>query len=389
MGEGKLKAWEAAGLIDSETAARIRAWEAEHARPLALWAVFGIAALAIGLGILSVVAANWDDIPGVVRLAVHFALMAGIAGYLWLKGDILAGRQPWLHEGILFVFGALGMTFLGHVGQVYQTSSPLWQPLALWLALFAPVLLLRGSSWLTASMVVATLVFTGWNYALNLRGGLFERASIDTADAILRALAVSAAVLLAGLGAWMRARSAREAFWIRLEQLAATYGVGLASLVIIASAFEKWTVGDDAGETFVSLATGALIGAIAALLVWRGRGDRAGEAEAGVLLGAALSALPAFVLSDSQTAAAVLFMALWAGIAFAALHAGWRGIFQIAVGVIAVRLIVFSFEWAGDLLLSGVGLIISGLLILGIAFGAIRVSKEFAPDRGPDHGDAA
>ena len=388
MGEGKLKAWEAAGLIDSETAARIRAWEADHARPVALWAVFGIAALAIGLGILSVVAANWDDIPGVVRLTVHFALMIGIAGYLWLKGDALA-RQPWLHEGILFVFGALGMTFLGHVGQVYQTSSPLWQPLALWLALFAPLLLLRGSSWLTAAMVVVTLVFTGWNYALDVSEGPSGRDSVDMADAIRMALAVSAAVLLAGLGAWMRARSAREAFWIRLEQLAATYGVGLASLVIIASAFEKWTVGDDAGETFVSLATGALIGAIAALLVWRGRGDRAGEAEAGVLLGAALSALPAFVLSDSQTAAAVLFMALWAGIAFAALHAGWRGIFQIAVGAIAVRLIVFSFEWAGDLLLSGVGLIISGLLILGVAFGAIRVSKEFAPDRGPDHGDAA
>jgi uncharacterized membrane protein len=389
MGEGKLKAWEAAGLIDGETAARIRAWEAEHARPLALWAVFGIAALAIGLGILSVVAANWDDIPGAVRLAVHSALMIAIAGYLWRKGDALAARQPWLHEGILFVLGALGMTFLGHVGQVYQTSSPLWQPLALWLALFAPLLLLRGASWLTAATIVATLVFTGWNYALNLGGDFFRREALDMADAVRMALAVSTAVLLAGLGAWMRTRSVREAFWIRLEQLAATYGVALASLVIIASGFDKWTVGEDAGRTFVSLATGALVGAIAALLVWRGRGERAGAAEAGVLLGAALSALPAFVLSGSQTAGAVLFMALWAGIAFAALHAGWRGVFQIAVGVIAVRLIIFSFEWAGDLLLSGVGLIISGLLILGIAFGAVRVSKAFAPDRGPDDEDAA
>src|SRR5690606_2759793 len=133
--------------------ARIRAWEAEHARPLALWAVIGIAALAIGLGVLSVVAANWDAIRGEVRLALHFALMAGIAGYLWLKGDGLADRQPWLHEGLLFVLGVLGMTFMGHVGQVYQTSSPLWQPLALWLVLFAPLLLLRGASWLAAALL--------------------------------------------------------------------------------------------------------------------------------------------------------------------------------------------------------------------------------------------
>jgi uncharacterized membrane protein len=380
MGEGKLKAWESAGLIDSETATRIRAWEAEHARPLALWAVFGIAALAIGLGILSVVAANWDEIPGVVRLALHFALMAGIAGYLWLKGDQLAGRQPWLHEAILFVLGMLGLTFLGHVGQVYQTSSPLWQPLALWLALFAPVLLLRGSSWLAAAMIVVALVFTGWNYASSTSGHYGDEFG-ETMQVIRMSLAVNAAVLLAGLGAWLRGRSAREAFWIRLEQLALTYGVGLASLVITASAFERLPDSEDAGRIFLGLAIGALMGSISAMLVWRARDERSGLAKAWVLLGASLSVLLAFVLSDSQTAAGVLFMALWAGIAAAALHAGWRGVFQAAVGVIAVRLIVLSFELAGDLLTSGVGLIISGLLILGVAFAAVRVSKRFAPDR--------
>jgi uncharacterized membrane protein len=380
MGERKLKAWEAAGLIDGETAARIRAWEAEHARPLGLWAVFGLAALAIGLGVLSVVAANWDEIPGEVRLAIHFALMAGIAVWLWLKGARAVERHPWLHEAVLFVLGMLGMTFMGHVGQVYQTSSPLWQPLALWLALFAPLLLLRGSSWLTAATIVAVLVFTGWNYAIETGEGRGEDFAA-TLEVIRMALAVAAAVLLAGLGAGMRSRSAREAFWVRLEQLALTYGVGLTSLVIVVSAFERLPDDPDAGQIFLGLATGALLGAISAGLVWRARRDRSGEAEAGVLLGAGLSVLLAFVLSDSTTAAGVLFMALWAGIAAAALHAGWRGVFQLAVGVIAVRLIVLSFELASDLLLSGVGLIVSGLLILGVAFAAVRVSKRFAPER--------
>jgi hypothetical protein len=273
------------------------------------------------------------------------------------------------------------MTFMGHIGQVYQTSSPLWQPLALLLALFAPLLLLRGSSWLTAAMLGVTLVFTGWNYAINTSEGRGEDFGA-TVEVIRMALAVTAAVLLAGLGAWMRSRSAREAFWIRLEQLALTYGVGLASLVIIASAFDRLPDDPQAGRIFLGLAIGARLGAIAAGLVWRARRDRSGEAEAGVLLGAGLSVLLAFVLSDSATAAGLLFMALWAGIAAAALHAGWRGVFQVAVGVIAVRLIVLSFELASDLLLSGVGLIVSGLLILGVAFAAVRVSKRFAPDRG-------
>lgn len=386
MSERKLRGWEAAGLIDSETAARIRAWEAEHARPLGLWAVFGIAGLAIGLGVLSVVAANWDEIRGEVRLAAHFALMAGIAAWLGLKAGPLAERHPWLHEAILFILGALGLTFMGHVGQVYQTSSPLWQPLALWLALFAPLLLLRGLSWLTAAMIAVALVFTGWNFAVNVSGDYGEEFN-DAAAVIQMSLAINAAVLLAGAGAWMRGRSAREAFWVRLEQLGLTYGVGLASLVIILSAFDRLPADEDAGRIFLGLAIGALVGLVTAALVWKARRGRSGEAQAGILAGASLSVLVAFVLSDSETLAGVLFMGLWAGIAYAALHAGWRGVFQAAVGVIAVRLIVLSFELGGDLLLSGVGLIISGLLILAIAFGAVRVSKAFAPDS--DAGKAA
>ena len=381
MGDRKLRAWEAAGLIDGETAARIRAWEAEHAKPLALWAVFGIAALAIGLGVLSVVAANWDAIRGEVRLALHMLLMAGIAGYLWLRGEGLAGRQPWVHEAILFVLGALGLTFLGHIGQVYQTSSPLWQPLALWLALFAPVLLLRGSSWLTAAALVGTAVFTAWNYALE--GGANRVDYVETtADVVRSSLVIAAPVLLTGLGAWMRGKSAREAFWIRLEQLALTYAVGLASYVVIISAFERMPGLTNAANVFLGLASGAVLGALSAFAVGRARRDRSGRAEAGVLLGASLAVLVAYALSGSEAVAGLLFMVLWAGIAAAALFAGWRGVFQAAVGVLAVRLIVLSFELASDLLLSGVGLIVSGLLILGVAFAAVRISRRFAPDRG-------
>ena len=54
--------------------------------------------------------------------------------------------------------------------------------------------------------------------------------------------------------------------------------------------------------------------------------------------------------------------------------------FQLSVAVIAVRLIILSFELASDLLLSGFGLILSGLLILVIAWAAYRVSRAFAPD---------
>src|SRR5210317_691815 len=103
MSMRKLRAWREAGLIDDQTVERIEAYEAGHARPLALWGAIGIGSLAIGLGIISVIAANWEDVPGLVRLAVHFALMAGLAGYLGLRGDKLSERQPWGMEAALFI----------------------------------------------------------------------------------------------------------------------------------------------------------------------------------------------------------------------------------------------------------------------------------------------
>lgn len=377
MSERKLKAWVAAGLIDTEAADRIHAWEAEHSRPLALWAVIGIGALAIGLGLISVVAANWDDIPGTVRLTIHFALMAGIAAFLAAKAEGLAARQPWMHEATLFVLGILGLTFMGHVGQVYQTSSPLWQPMALWLALFAPLLLLAGLSWLTATMIMVVLVIGTSNYAFHVEETV--RGLSAFGEAVRIALALSCPVLVAGFAAWCRKASSREAFWHRFEQLGLVYGVILASLVIVVSGFDRWPAEDDAGQIFTALAIGAGVALVTSALVWRARPGISGRADAHILQGGALALVMAFVLSDSATLAGALFMAFWAGIAAAALYGGWRGVFQIAVGVIALRLIVLSFELGGDLLTSGAGLIASGMLIIAVAWGAVRVSKRFAP----------
>ena len=38
-----------------------------------------------------------------------------------------------------------------------------------------------------------------------------------------------------------------------------------------------------------------------------------------------------------------------------------------------------SFELASDLLLSGFGLVVAGLMILLVAFVAVRISRQFAP----------
>ncbi|ABC64463.1 DUF2157 domain-containing protein [Erythrobacter litoralis] len=376
MGERKLREWREAGLIDDAAVARILAYEEEHSRPLLLWAVIGIGALAIGLGVISVVAANWEDVPGKVRLAIHLALFTGLAGFIGWRGGRLEREQPWGLEAALFVLGVLGMTFFGHIGQVYQTASPLWKPLAAALVLFGPIVLLRGQSWITASLFMGTLIATCWEYAFTLDQWVTGRE----ADSVWLpvTLVTLLPIVMGPVAAWMRSRSARAAFWTRIEQLAVAYIVIGASLMCLAASVDAFSEPVLAlGAQVIRCGAGL---AVAGLIVWARR-DRSGEATGMVLAASALACIFAYVASGATLPAGVLFMLLWAAIAAAALYAGWRGVFQAAVAVVALRLIVLSFELASDLLSSGFGLILAGLLILGVAWGAVRVSRAFAPPR--------
>jgi uncharacterized membrane protein len=373
MSARKITTWHEAGLIDAATRDRLLAYEADHAHPLALWAVFGIGALAIGLGLVSVVAANWEDIPGQLRLAVHLALIAGALAALFLREERLAAQSPWAVEALVFITAALGLTFFGHLGQVYQTSSPLWQPLATWLVLFAPLLLLTGRSWPAALAVGGGAVWTAWEYAsASSRYGVEP----DLGRSIWLAFVVALPVLLAPLAAWIGGRSLREDFWERLEQLALTYAVVGGSLACAYASFGGF---DGPAHPLASVLTCGAVLVAAGIGVALARPGVSGRMAGAIIAGSGLVMVLAYAVNEATVPAALLFFALWAGIGAAALAAQWRRGFQQAVGVIAVRLIILSFELAGDLLMNGLGLILSGFLILGVAWAAVRVSKRFAP----------
>ena len=373
MGTRKIEAWHKAGVIDAATRDRLIAHEAAHARPIALWAVFGIGALAIGLGLVSVVAANWEDIPGGVRLGVHLTLIAAGVATLATRPQRLAALPPFAEEALLFVVGALGLTFFGHLGQVYQTASPLWQPLALWLVLFAPLLLLMGRGLTVASAVMGVLIWAVWDYAGH------HAAVSGTALALWLALVTALPVVAAPLGGWLRQTSARPDFWRRVEQLGLAYAVAGAALACVLASTNAQ---DDkaALSGFAAMGLRAAIGCGAGLALMAASPGMSGRMAGAIIAGAGLVVLLAVPLNGLDFLPALLFMALWTGIAAAALKAGWRGVFQLAVGMVALRLIIVSFELASDLLLSGFGLIIAGLLILGIGWAALKVSRTYAPE---------
>jgi len=376
LSDRKINIWLDAGLIDADTALRIREYEADRSRPLGLWSLIGLGTLAIGLGIISLVAANWDDIPGMVRLSVHLLLIVGICGSIYLFQPRKGFLGLYLKDVLLFILAVLGLTFFGHLGQVYQTSSPLWQPLATWLILFSPLLLLTGRGWLISLIWVVGLLGT----TIAHLGWYFEQT--DTPQSFYMAMITSMPVFALVFALFMRKISTRQAFWKQIEQFALAAFVAAVTLKLIA---DSATAGGFLGsEGYVSD-----IGAIqlglwsgAALLIYGFNRIATGASIGGILIAAAIISFVSSVAQSSEPLGnAILFMAFWAAVGWSAIYSGWRNVFQTVVAIIALRLIILSFQLAYDLFSSGLGLIIAGVITIAIAVIAYRVSRVLAPGK--------
>ena len=80
----RLAAWQQAGVIDAATRSRIEQFEQGRLRPVLLYALGGLGALTIGIGLVSVVAANWDQIGKVAKLGLDLVLGAGLGAGLYV-----------------------------------------------------------------------------------------------------------------------------------------------------------------------------------------------------------------------------------------------------------------------------------------------------------------
>ena len=91
--ESLLNRWQTAGVLDAETAGRIRAHEAAQKKPAGLrWQVIVVlilGAILLACGVVLFVSAHWDQIGPVARLAVVLAVRLAVvlAGSLafWLS----------------------------------------------------------------------------------------------------------------------------------------------------------------------------------------------------------------------------------------------------------------------------------------------------------------
>ena len=135
----KLDQWRSAGLIDDEAVRRIETFERERSSPVVLYAVGGVGAVAIVLGIVAIIASNWAAIPADAKLAVDALVAVGLAV------AISRAKPGWSRDVLLIVSYGFVLASMSLIGQIYHLDSGTWRALLAWSVATGPMMLmLRG-----------------------------------------------------------------------------------------------------------------------------------------------------------------------------------------------------------------------------------------------------
>jgi len=379
IAEHFIRRWQKAGLIGNDLARRIVAWEVTNRRPVVLWALAGTGALAMGLGIMAIVGANWEDIPAWLKLAVDLGLNAGCAVAIfvfWRRGRL------WLCEISALALFALVLSGIALIGQIYQLQSSPWRALVLWLALCTPFLALTTRARLTA-VIWAIAVATTW-FALSdpihdLLAGfavLPPRRPYWEPDVLLPLMGfLAVCLMIAGASLrwlWPPTRAQAD----MLMRLAMASLIGICSLVL---AFAWRGSGD--GGALGPIAIAAVAALLAGGALWlSGLADNRQTLLA--LLIASFAAWTIGILLSGlhgrlgDLSRAVVFIVYWGGIGAVAARSGARGLFGLAVTMVGLRLLVLYFEAIGGLTATGLGLIGGGILCLALAAVGWRLMRR-------------
>lgn len=366
----KLAAWQEAGLLDAASAARIVAYEAERpTRPYALYAISSLGALSVAIGILSIVAANWERIDAWFKLALDLALLVGLAAAIFLSDrrerNAQAGHASTFlfREILIFIYYGTVLASIGLLGQIYQLGGELRHALLLWSLVTLPIVAYGRTrflmaTWLIALQTTAIVNLVGWIGTHGREREFAMLTGIVTLPILLFALALVPALrrrrpalceVAIGLGAceWLLLATVSQLAWYENGEYR---HIDMACVYVLV-------------PQLLSLVVAALLPRD----VLPARGRRGLQLL--LVLGPLLGFLPLLTNHPkSGLLAAIGFIALWALTGFTALSLQVLVLFNLATAFIALRILAIYLELFGGLLKTGLGLLIGGMLTLFLAW---------------------
>lgn len=362
----RLQEWVDNHLISEEQKIQILQFEEKRSsisRPQ--WVLYGFMILGgsvISIGIISLIASNWEAIPGPVKLLMDLIMLVGVA-----FGIMVADRRnkPVLFDTLALFFVFLCIATIGLISQVYHTGGELYQALVMWSVITFPLCVLGKKAFLpyfwVAGFITLCLVWcfsdgSWWSgdaliYMpflalpfLCLVSGLFFRlmAPLKRFGSAFYVAGALAFMYAGGLTDVILTFEADEIFdieWLELIPL-----IVVASMAYILLAFtsdfrkkEKWII------VATSLLT-LCVWFLPKLFWWGSEHD---FEDYGVFMGPLYSVITLCLIA--------IFFSL----------KGQKRLFHLTTLTTGVRFLIVYFQVLKNLAFTGIGLVVSGFIILG------------------------
>lgn len=365
----KLAVWQQENLITREQGEKIAAFEKNGRKPVLSWALLALACFCILLGIVSVISANWQEIAPEYKLFLDFVLLIGTAAAVFKM--YLSGRDIWF-EWLLLFFAGLILASIGLIAQIYQIQPEGLRGYLLWSVLAFPIMLFSRKIvlplvWLPVFMLslidalndmrfferILEILQKTFPFAISIAG-------ILVFSFIYRLLAVHFRTRLA---AQIKAMKFWLVFDISVLVIVMDFGAGdVFGSMLLSQLFDNYSWAS------VIVICGLILGTVGfGYFSYKYNYSRLLTCILAILLGFSLvyNALPenkdvlniwGFLLSMSVLSCLVAY----------ALIKSRMKLLNLSTALMALRFFIVFLQVFGSLLMTGVGLIVCGVVFLGI-----------------------
>ncbi|WP_444943920.1 DUF2157 domain-containing protein [Microbulbifer sp. ZKSA006] len=202
-------------------------------RTLGYSILVGLAYLFIGLALITLIGANWEEIPRAVRMGGVIALTLitqGLALKVFLSGDKRAGEGLFLLGNLFFGAAIILIAQIYHLGE-HMPDGILW-----WALGSLPFALLTRSPWLAEQSLLLALLWFFSELSLGFYPALFPIFLLGALYTLLsgRASVVLLLTVIFSLGLWLE--FSLSEFW-RLQGEELSADVSPENLIVAVSFF--------------------------------------------------------------------------------------------------------------------------------------------------------
>ncbi len=382
----KLKEWQVEKIIDSTTADRIIQYEKQRSKPLVLWAIGGLGAFTIIIGLISIIAANWIGISSWVKLSADLivCLVISVALYITINSNSGKSEKLWLREVLVIFYYGFTLASMALIGQTYQLGGSLANLFLVWTITTLPLVLLGRGRFLA----VLLLFGSATTYFLNVESLNDLIKSLADSKHLTTAIIVS----LYLLGPMVFMLLSRVP-WLVIERPVIASAISRFSWLVII--LLGWTfqflwyeknLHANGDVSFYVIAICFIATAIVAYFMPQMYPHESRDTQ----LSMRVVIVTVFILgstaiwhhSDLELVGALTNLVYMCILAWAALKIKSTVLFNTVTALICLRILFIYFEVFGSMLETGIGLIIGGTLTLLIAWWWFKKSDALAQRLG-------